>query len=214
MIERRQDPFGDARRIGRLLDVAQQDRELVAAEPRHRGGRIVAVGAGHDVGTAQRCRQAAGEGLQQQVAGGVAEAVVDQLEAIDVEIEDRGAASGAPRLGERPAEQLAELDAVGQIGDAVEIGQPPDLSDAVVEPAQHAVEGSREQLELVVGIDRDAAIELAARGRLGAFGELRERARDAAHQRQAEEQAAGEKDHADQQVALAQRDQVAFRLSG
>src|SRR3546814_19685890 len=51
--------------------------------------------------------------LEQFVAGLVAERVVDRLEAIEIEQEQRGRAIGAPRLGEslieRPLHLLAEI---------------------------------------------------------------------------------------------------------
>ena len=76
-----------SRRRGRTTSV-EQHGELVAAEPRH------------GVPGAQRGRDAAGERDQQVVADGVAEAVVDELEAVDVEEQDR-AAGRRDRAGAR-----------------------------------------------------------------------------------------------------------------
>ena len=79
--------------IGVLLvdDVLAQDRELVAAEARD---RLV---------PAQRVAQALGDGDDQLVAGGVAEAVVDDLEAVEVE-EQHGDVAAAAAL--EPLERL------------------------------------------------------------------------------------------------------------
>ena len=69
------------RRVGG--GVGQQQRELVAAEARDD------VAVAHHVG-----RQARGHGLEQAVAEGVAENVVDILEAVEVEDDHRHAAAG------------------------------------------------------------------------------------------------------------------------
>ena len=68
---------------GRRLD---QDRELVAAEARHR------VAVTHRRGEPRRHHG------QQAVAGGVPEAVVDDLEAVEVEVQD-GLAHVTPLAG-------------------------------------------------------------------------------------------------------------------
>ena len=82
LLERELDALGDA---GGALVVAavEQDRELVAAEPR---GQVARAQAG---------AQPAGEGHQQLVADLVPEAVVDALEVVEVEEQHDGAAVGA-----------------------------------------------------------------------------------------------------------------------
>ena len=65
------------------LQAVQENRELVAAEPRER------------VALPQARLEAARHRDQQLVADQVAEAVVDDLEAIEVEIEDREAVGQA-----------------------------------------------------------------------------------------------------------------------
>ena len=90
----------------RADDRLDEHRELVAAE------------AGHRVAGADRVAQPVGDLDQQLVAGGVAEAVVDLLEAVEVQEQDRhvvGAAAAVQRL----LEPLPEQRAVGQLGEAV-----------------------------------------------------------------------------------------------
>ena len=76
--------------------VVGQDRELVAAE------------AGHEVAVPDRAGDPLGDGDQQGVAGGVAEGVVDDLEVVEVDEEDRGdrlapRAAARARRGRAPA---------------------------------------------------------------------------------------------------------------
>ena len=85
------DPVGDRDRLLFVGEAVDQDAELVAAE------------AGDDVAGPQVGAQARRDGSQQGVAGVVAEAVVDQLEVVEVEEEDpdRGAGDGRPRAAPR-----------------------------------------------------------------------------------------------------------------
>src|SRR4051794_20618174 len=88
-------------------DVLAQDGELVAAQARH------------GVPRAQDALQPAGDGAQQLVARGVAEGVVDGLEAIEVEEEDRDAARVAAEARHRLPEAVEEELAVRQPGQIV-----------------------------------------------------------------------------------------------
>ena len=94
------DHFRDA--LGDLLDglhagdVRAEHGELVAAEPRH-----------HVVG-AHRAAQAVGDRDEQLVARRVAEAVVDDLEAVEVEEQDRhpaGRVRGTRQLSTEPLDE-------------------------------------------------------------------------------------------------------------
>ena len=93
---------------------AQQQHELIAAEPRH---RIVAAGP-----VAQRAAQALGQVDQQAVAGFVSEAVVDRLEVVEVEVADRQQEAFALAGAHGVAQQLREAGAVGQAGQLVGVG--------------------------------------------------------------------------------------------
>ena len=94
---------------GRPLDVSdrvdalEEDGELVAGEPGHR------VGGPHGLD------QPLGDGLQQPVAGVVAERVVDVLEVVEVEEHHGDVPLGPTREGERVLDAIAEQIAVGQL---------------------------------------------------------------------------------------------------
>ena len=61
------------------------------------------------------------------VAGEVAEAVVDALEAVDVEHDQRQVAAIAQRAPDLALERLDEVAAVEHLGEAVDRGEPIDL---------------------------------------------------------------------------------------
>ena len=92
--------------IGDALDPRQQDRELVAAQPRD------GVAAGQ--GAAQPLR----DRLEQQVAVGVAKRVVDLLEAVEVDHDDAEAGVGAA-AAHRLLGAHREEGPVGQAGEGV-----------------------------------------------------------------------------------------------
>ena len=75
--QRPADRFGEGGDPLRLVLRDEQEGELVAAEARQRVLRLEEPG------------EAAGDGEQDRVADGEAEAVIDLLEAVDVEDEDR-----------------------------------------------------------------------------------------------------------------------------
>ena len=90
-----------------LRDAREHDRELVAAQA---GERLV---------RRQRPGQAPGDGAQQVVALVVAERVVDVLEAVEVDEDDRERAAVAVARRERLLEPVAQQGAVGQAGERV-----------------------------------------------------------------------------------------------
>ena len=83
--EQLQHALGHGDRVLLVGDVLAQDRELVATEA---GDRLV---------PAQRVAQPLGDRQDQLVAGRMAEAVVDDLEAVEVEEQHRDMAAGATR---------------------------------------------------------------------------------------------------------------------
>ena len=97
--------------MGRPGQVLDQQTELVAAE------------AGHRVGLAQAPAEALGHDRQQPVAGGMAEPVVDRLEAVEIEDHHRDLALAPPRPGQRPLQPVLEQRPVGEAGQRVELGQ-------------------------------------------------------------------------------------------
>ena len=101
---------GDQRGVLGLGEVLDQDRELVAAQPRDR------------VGLAQAVAEPLRHDRQQAVAGAMAEAIVDRLEAVEVEDHDREQALVAPRPGQRALEAVLEQRAVGEARSARRTG--------------------------------------------------------------------------------------------
>ena len=75
------------------------------------------------IALAHATRQALGDFLQQQVAGTVAEGVVDALEVVQVEKHQRQQLIVSPRQAQQQVELLGEQPAIGESGQAVEVGQ-------------------------------------------------------------------------------------------
>jgi hypothetical protein len=106
-----------ARRCGRrrdLLQPGQDHGELIAAQPRHR------------VRTAHAQADAARRFHQHGVALLVAQRVVDVLEIVEVDEQQRQLQALAPRLLDFLVQAVVEHVAVGQRGERVEIGLVPD----------------------------------------------------------------------------------------
>ena len=91
----------------RADDLGEQDAELVAADARDRVGR------------AQRGLQPPRDVGEQAIAERVPEAVVHELEVIEVEVHHREADAVAPRVREAVHEAVAEEQAVRQAGQRV-----------------------------------------------------------------------------------------------
>ena len=96
------DPLAERYRLVRVSHVVLQDGELVAAEPRH------------EVAVPHESRQPMAELADQVVACRVAERVVDVLEAVEVEVEERHAGVRAARFDQGPVEAIVEERAVGE----------------------------------------------------------------------------------------------------
>ena len=103
------------------LDVGEEDEELVASL------------AGDYVGGARRALKASRDRAQELVAGRVAEAVVDQLEVVQVDEEDAGRALLSGTAVERLVQPLLEGDAVGQAGERVVEGDVLELAARLLE---------------------------------------------------------------------------------
>ena len=96
------------------VELGQQDQELVAAQPRQ-----------HPL--ALEPAQPPGDPPQQPVARAVAEGVVDELEVVEVDEQQRDRAARARAAVHAAAQLGLELGAVGQPGQRVEVGQARDL---------------------------------------------------------------------------------------
>jgi hypothetical protein len=95
------DPAGHHLGLQPAPVVLQQHGELVAAEPRH------------GVRRADARRQARGDGAQELVAGGVADAVVDRLEPVEVDEAHAQIGLATGRHVERVLQAVQEERAVG-----------------------------------------------------------------------------------------------------
>ena len=145
-----QRPLGVGHGVALGVVAVEEDQELVAAQP------------GDDVGRAVGPRQAPRHRHQHLVADLVAEAVVDGLEAVEVEDEHGHRARGALALGQRVGQTVGEQGPVGQARErVVQIGVGQGLlgrlvlvlvveeaADAQVVPGADDV-GRRQDLDLV-----------------------------------------------------------------
>ena len=103
-----QDPTGHLfRLVERAAALLDEDGELVGAQP------------GHGVALPHGVQQPAGDLAQQAVAGFAPEAVVDALETVEVEIDDRRVEPAAPVAPQGLLDPVAEQGAVGQAGQRV-----------------------------------------------------------------------------------------------
>ena len=116
-----------------VVDAFTEDHELVASV------------AGHRAGDPDRGPQPSRHRGEQGVAGGVTEALVDRLEAVDVEEQGGHQRRALTDAGDGPLGPVQEQGAVGQPGDLVDqrpVGQValvgPALGDVPDEPPQLA----------------------------------------------------------------------------
>ena len=130
---------GGVGQVARGLEVSQQHRKLVTAQ------------AGHQVAVAHGLlRQALGHALQHEVAEAVAEHVVHVFEAVEVEHHHGDGAVVGLADGHRLDHRVAELQAVGQAGEAVPIRELEDLFLLPRHAHAHAFEGLGQVADLVV----------------------------------------------------------------
>ena len=100
--------------VGR--EAVDEQRELVAGQAaQHRFRR-------------QHPREPLGQHFQHAVAGGMAEGVVDLLELVHVDVQQRQAEPGAPRARDRLLQQVLELHAVRDLGQRIVARQVADAA--------------------------------------------------------------------------------------
>ena len=109
--ERQQDFTRHAFHRLQAADVLEDHGELVAAQARHR------------VRSAEGRLQSGSRGLEQAVAGRMAERIVDVLEPVQVEEQHRHPGFLATRADDGPAEALGQQRPVRQAGQGVVVGQ-------------------------------------------------------------------------------------------
>ena len=169
LAERGGDPLGDVDGVLLAGDVLAQHDELVAAEARDGLARPA-----DRVAAAQHLREPVGQRHQQLVADLVPEAVVDQLEVVDVH-EQNGHLRRPPlRPLEGAGEPVEQEPAIGQAGELVVqrlvsepllgLAPPRVLADLVAD------RGERAQQRVVEAV-RPVAVELDHAEHLGAAGD-------------------------------------------
>ena len=128
LAERLFDPPCHPRYVRVVGDVGQQDHELIAAQARDPAG-IGGLGPGRRdrVRGPQAALQPARDASQQRVADRVTQVVVDALEAVEIEIQQRDHALRALRRGHGAGHVPHEQLPVGQAGQRVVIGEIFDL---------------------------------------------------------------------------------------
>ena len=89
----------------------QDHREFITAQPRHH------------VRIAHAMAQHAGHRPQHGIAGQMAPGVVDRLEAVQIDVHQRGGLAGALDAGDRLLQVHLEAAAVAQLGQRVDLGQ-------------------------------------------------------------------------------------------
>ena len=108
-------------------DVRDRDDELVPPQPRDVVGQVQRFAPRHGVAAAEAFPEALRHPLQKPVPRAVPERVVDLLEPIEIEEEDREAAFPAPGILQRQVELLHEQTPVRQERQTVVVGQETDL---------------------------------------------------------------------------------------
>ena len=103
-------PLGEYGRIDRSVDRSLDDGKFIAAKP------------GNGIGLPRTLQQARADGLQKGIADRMAECIVDRLELIEIEAQQRQALA-PPCLGNRLFEPLAEQHAVRQVGQRIVVRQ-------------------------------------------------------------------------------------------
>ena len=141
--QRRQQLARDVAGILRLGQVAQHDHELVVAEAREQ------------VAVAQLLVQPRGGQLQQGVAGGMAEGVVDALEAVQVDQQHRQGLATLAGLAHRFLGALAQQEAVRQAGQAVVVRQQLDALVGLAFAADVAEQHHEARRQALAAIELD-----------------------------------------------------------
>ena len=143
--ERRHDVVDGGLHVGIGLQVADGHREFIARQSRQRhGDRAVTL-------ELEEGAEARGHGLQQRIAGAVADAVVDALELVEVDAHHGETLAGGGRLAARFLEQLQQVLAIRQLRQRIEERQLANAIGGAMpfgDVAQH-----QQQAALVVGHD-------------------------------------------------------------
>lgn len=112
--------FGDGKRL-LSIGIDEQHREFLAAQTRHEIVRP--QGAPADVG----------DPAQDQIAGGMAVAIVDLFEMIEIEQQQGHPLVVATGALQQSAAAVEELPAVGELGELVDGGEPAEVAFDLLE---------------------------------------------------------------------------------
>ncbi len=138
------DPQRAWRALGqRIADAGDQLARVVGADVRQHERELVAAEAPDRVAATDRRLERGDDPAQQLVARRVPEHVVDRLELVDVQHDERARAAGAPhrrQLGHRPLFEAAPVQAAGERVGARRLGERAVLAVLVLRlpAAQHA----------------------------------------------------------------------------
>ena len=120
------DPARDG--FGCVADAVHVERSIGWRVAEHQQEELVAAVARHDLVRARRAPQAFRDGDQELVPGLVPEAVVDELEVVEVDEEDGEHGRLRVVAAHRLLEPLLEGDAVREAGQRVVVGNVPQLA--------------------------------------------------------------------------------------
>ena len=138
VLRRTGDPHRTRQRLEQLA--RHMGDRLAAAHARQQHDELVAAEACHPVGAAHPLAQAAGQGLEQRIARGMAERVVDPLEVVEVDEQQRQPGVGGPGGDHQMLELAEQRVAVGQAGQRIVMLQVVQLVlhvAALADVAQH-----------------------------------------------------------------------------
>ncbi|MCY1276714.1 hypothetical protein D9M70_253820 [compost metagenome] len=138
-----------------LGDLDRPHQRLFAvALARQQQGELVAAHARHGVVVAHATGQALGHFLEHAVAGGVAEGVVDRLEAVEVEEHQHHPFLVPLGVLQGGVQAVLEQRAVGQVGEGVVVGQAVDAPFAGLALADVAEEADEADQVAVLVVHR------------------------------------------------------------
>ncbi len=133
----------------------------MAVQTLQQDGEFVGAHARQGVAIAQQPEQAAAQGDQQGIAHRMAARIVEHLEAVDIDQQQRAVGSLAQRQRQRQIQAVFEQHAIGQSGQRVVMRQPDQLLVAGLHRFGHAVEAVRQLADFVVTGRRDAYLVVA-----------------------------------------------------
>ena len=117
--------------IGGRQRVDDRDRQArhrpVVVDPRDHHAKFIATDTTAKAGTATDMAQALRHLAEQLVADLMAQAVIDRLEPVEIEHQERAAGPAIAGVGHRLIQRIAQMGAVGQAGERVEPRQLGDL---------------------------------------------------------------------------------------